>query len=162
MKTPTLTILRGTPGCGKSSYALERFDPKNICSTDTFFVDKSTGEYVFEPSKIGENHSLCFSRFLTLANNGYDICLDNTNIHLWELRNYAWVARNMGYKVVITSFYPQNMDFSILLNRSKRNLHGVSTEKCLTMFANMLDQDKRIEDWAEYNDVTINKVIYNV
>jgi hypothetical protein len=68
-------IMRGVSGSGKSTWIankireLERLrlfvqPPVRtaVCSADDFFVHPSTGNYVYDPRKIGEAHMSCMCK----------------------------------------------------------------------------------------------------
>lgn len=53
----TLFILRGVPGCGKSTVA-KNLCPDVICEADNFFYTE-TEEYCFDFTKLGQAHDYC-------------------------------------------------------------------------------------------------------
>lgn len=105
-------ILRGIPGSGKSFYAkklLEEalFQMKDlssvgmgICSADYYF--EKSGEYKFDPSKLGEAHAECFRFFIDSLNHGNDLTIvDNTNTTALEIAPYIQGAMAFGYEYEI-------------------------------------------------------------
>jgi adenylate kinase family enzyme len=55
-----LYILRGLPGSGKSTLAKSLSNAlTGHIEADMFFVDKESGEYRFDPTKLGQAHSWC-------------------------------------------------------------------------------------------------------
>ena len=56
---PTLFIVRGVPGSGKSTFAKHIWNEYAICEADKYFVDRETGEYKFDATKLKEAHEWC-------------------------------------------------------------------------------------------------------
>ena len=121
-------ILRGLPGSGKSSVAhqlvrsaAERaartaaaaaavpgavpavasaVPPSVVTSADLFFLNPATGAYAFDVRRLGEAHAHCLTAFLSALSLGVGcVIVDNTNIELWEYRNYKLAAKLLGYPV---------------------------------------------------------------
>lgn len=132
----SVEILSGVPGCGKSTFALQRLKfyangnrPVYICSADDFhMVD---GEYVFNPANIGQAHATCLRKFIkslvSLAD--CDDCLvivDNTNIHAWERMNYIAIAEALGFEVSVHCWLVHAIvDLHVCI---ERNTHGVPAD----------------------------------
>lgn len=98
---PTVVILRGAPGSGKSFFSQHCAEnlttPKKvqICSADDFF--SKTGSYKFDPSLLPSAHSYCFNLFMTaLANKKELIIVDNTNLMQWEYQIYTYICEILG------------------------------------------------------------------
>jgi len=53
-----LTLVRGLPGSGKSTFANFIWNDYAICEADKFFTDKE-GNYNFDASKLKEAHKWC-------------------------------------------------------------------------------------------------------
>lgn len=98
----TVYILRGVSGTGKSTMSKElqqQFGVGTI-SADHFFTDPVTGRYNFDPSKIGEAHRQAQAEFAKAINSGQQIIIvDNTNTTFSEMKYYAKMAVDHGYKV---------------------------------------------------------------
>jgi len=56
---PTLFLVRGIPGSGKSTFAKHIWNEYAICEADKFFHNKETGEYNFDASRLKEAHEWC-------------------------------------------------------------------------------------------------------
>lgn len=93
----TLIILRGIPGCGKTTLA-ETLSPY-ICCADDYFTDEE-GNYNWNVNDIGKAHD--YSRKLC---KGYmiagkdKIVVANTNTSEKEMRPYTNLAKTYGYTV---------------------------------------------------------------
>lgn len=123
-------IMRGPPGCGKSTRVQEILDNNfgngietHVLSADHFFMTDE-GVYEFDSSKLAEAHQWCYGRFLRrLAIGSGVLVIDNTNIHRWECKNYELATHVMGGKVTIEQFVPKYIgDIKLCC---KRNVHGV-------------------------------------
>jgi predicted kinase len=122
-----LYIVRGIPGSGKSTFA-KRLVGEDflVCEADKYFIDKETGEYNFDSTKIKEAHKFCQDTVESymkdsLANDQFyrEIAVSNTFTQEWEMRPYFELAKNYGYKV-----------FSVVVENRHggTNQHGVPEE----------------------------------
>jgi len=102
-----LYIVRGIPGSGKSTLA-EKLVGHDflVCEADKYFVDKETGEYKFDFSKIKEAHKFCQDLVETymkdsLVNDQFyrEIAVSNTFTQEWEMEHYMELAKKYGYTV---------------------------------------------------------------
>ena len=102
-----LYIVRGIPGSGKSTFA-KRLVGEDflVCEADKYFIDKETGEYNFDSTKIKEAHKFCQDTVESymkdsLVNDQFyrEIAVSNTFTQEWEMRPYFELAKNYGYKV---------------------------------------------------------------
>jgi predicted kinase len=122
-----LYIVRGIPGSGKSTFAKMLVgEDFLVCEADKYFIDKETGEYNFDSTKIKEAHKFCQDTVETymkdsLANDQFyrEIAVSNTFTQEWEMRPYFELAKNYGYKV-----------FSVVVENRHggTNQHGVPEE----------------------------------
>lgn len=125
-----IILLRGLPGCGKSTYASKMQSISKISADDFFMKD---GVYQFDPTQIGNAHATCFRRCLTLAQNTKDdIVIDNTNINSYEIAPYIQTANafNLDHEI-ITLWCDPFAAFS-------RNKHGVQITVIMQMYFSML------------------------
>ena len=123
-----LYIVRGIPGSGKSTLAKKIVGHDFlVCEADKYFIDKETGEYKFDFSKIKDAHKFCQDTVETymkdsLVNDQFyrEIAVANTFTQEWEMEPYFKLAKEYGYTV-----------FSIVVENRHGgvNQHGVPEEK---------------------------------
>lgn len=120
-------ILRGLPGCGKSTFT-KTLDKPFICSADDFFM--VNGVYVFDPSRIGDAHANCFYRYIMALHERYQnpIVVDNTNCTAVEIAPYALAASAFGVADLKVITIDTPMDVCL-----KRNVHGVPSKVLVSM-----------------------------
>jgi predicted kinase len=131
-----VTILRGIPGCGKSTYAQklmsERLNNCDIVSADDFFM--VNGVYRFDPSRLPTAHLECYKRFCYGLTKERDVIVDNTNTTAWEVAAYYQFAIAAGATVEVVRFY-----YDPVLAHA-RNIHGVPFKQVLTMHQKLLTE----------------------
>jgi predicted kinase len=113
-----LTICRGIPGGGKSTFA-KTLGGQHY-EADMFFIDEE-GNYQFDGSKIKLAHEWCQNRVEgDMIINMDKIVVSNTFTQEWELEKYFELAKKYGYKT-----------FSIIIENRHggTNVHEVPEEK---------------------------------
>jgi tRNA uridine 5-carbamoylmethylation protein Kti12 len=143
-----VVILSGLPGSGKSTYARTLVDETGgrwvVCSADLFFM--VNGEYLFDPSKIGEAHQKCWQHFYdAMSLKIENIIVDNTNLTTWEISPYVLPAEAQGYTVEIKTMV---CDWQ---TAAKRNIHGVP-QKTIERMAETL-VDRKLPPWWKHEYV---------
>jgi predicted kinase len=141
-------IMQGLPGSGKSTWIKNNCPEAVICSADHYFLDRETGEYKFDATKIGEAHKECLQKFLEQTEGPLAedlVVVDNTNLSLWEMATYIQVAAARGYTVEVVRILA---DPGIC---AQRNVHGVPA----TMIYRMAD---RMEEPLRFWPVTVKTV----
>jgi len=123
--TKKLYIVRGVPGSGKSTFALNLVGSDFlVCEADKYFM--VDGEYKFDGSKLKEAHESCRTLVETymkdsLVNDQFyrEIAVSNTFTQEWEMQPYFDLAEKYGYMV-----------FSIIVENRHggSNQHGVPAE----------------------------------
>ncbi len=102
-----LYIVRGIPGSGKSTLA-EKLVGHDflVCEADKYFVDKETGEYKFDFTKIKEAHKFCQDLVETYMKDSLvddqfyrEIAVSNTFTQEWEMEHYIELGKKYGYTV---------------------------------------------------------------
>ena len=121
-----LTLVRGVPGSGKSTFAKFIWNDHAICEADKFFYDKE-GNYNFDASKLKQAHEWCRNEVETrMKDNGVnpqyypEIVVSNTFTQEWEMDEYFKLAEKYGYTV-----------FTIIIENRHggKNIHGVPDDK---------------------------------
>ena len=118
-----LILLRGLPGAGKSTFA-KILDKPNI-EADQYFINRETGEYQFDASKLKEAHEWCREHVaLWMDMEKCDIVVSNTFTTEWEMEPYFKLAEKYGYTV--HTLVVENRHNGV-------NEHGVPDEKLKQM-----------------------------
>lgn len=126
-----LYILRGLPGSGKSTLAKSLSNAlTGHIEADMFFVDKESGEYRFDPTKLEQAHKWCKETVEKwMGPHGLDtIIVSNTFNRERELTPYFELAEKYGY--VVFSLIVENRHGGV-------NKYGVP-EKTLARMENRL------------------------
>lgn len=101
-----LILLRGVPGCGKSTVAeylapmgdLDKFLMAPICCADDYFM--VDGEYKWSPTKLGWAHAQCQGKCeQAMIDDETRIIVSNTNTTEKEMKAYYEMAEKYGYMV---------------------------------------------------------------
>ena len=95
--TKVCIILRGVPGCGKSTVAdyLAQLNNATVCVADDFFMEN--GNYNFDINKLHLAHQWCQDKFLNCLKNGQNVIVANTSTTEKELIPYITTANEYGY-----------------------------------------------------------------
>ena len=108
---PTIYLIRGLPGSGKTTLAGALADAVNgvHVETDQFFEMPSG--YKFDATKLKEAHDWCQNTVRGYLAKVQDVVVSNTFTRLWEMQPYL----DMGFPVQV-----------IECKARFQNLHGVS------------------------------------
>ena len=138
----TVKILRGVPGCGKSTYCdalnaewfLDETKSRmfRIVSADRFFVG-ADAVYRFDPRKLGAAHGSCVRLFTEAliedVGDEVDMLLivDNTSTTVREMSTYVDLCKAYGvpFEIVTIDTPPEIA--------AHRNTHGVPVDKVYEM-----------------------------
>ncbi len=121
-----LTLVRGLPGSGKSTFANTITNEFSVCEADKFFYDKK-GNYNFDATKLSAAHEWCRNQVETRMKDNEvnpqfypEIVVSNTFTKEWEMNEYFELAKKYEYKV-----------FTIIVENRHGgvNQHGVPAEK---------------------------------
>ena len=124
MNKKQIVILRGLPGCGKSTYIGQNFPAAVVASADHYFM--VDGEYRFNPALLGEAHGACVRRVIESAQSGAPlIVVDNTSLSVAEIAPYVAIAQAYGYDAEIITLRCDPV------TAANRNIHGVPAEVIL-------------------------------
>jgi adenylate kinase family enzyme len=87
---PTLTIIRGLPGSGKSTIAKKISEQTGAqwFEADKFFTNETTGEYNFDASLLSDAHQWCQLSSYKQLRDGNDVVVSNTFTRSWEYSKY--------------------------------------------------------------------------
>ena len=94
---PTLYLVRGLPGTGKSTIAkrLTAF----VVEADMYFIDKTTGEYRFNPDALECAHQWCQNTARKWMAMGVDVAVSNTFMQHWEMQPYYELTKLYDYRI---------------------------------------------------------------
>lgn len=125
---PTLTIIRGVPGSGKTTVARKLADEQNALHYEADMFFETSSGYKFDPSKLKDAHEWCQERVASALLYRRSVIVSNTFTRLWEMQPYI----NM-------STYPLSAVRVLRCTGRFQNVHGVPDEKVTEML-------KRFED----------------
>lgn len=92
----TLIIVRGIPGCGKSTFA-QLFNGV-VCTADDYHM--KDGKYVWIPQNVAKAHLLCQAKAISsMLMDTPRVIIANTNTTEKEMQPYYDMAKKYGYKV---------------------------------------------------------------
>lgn len=128
---PTLYIIRGIPGSGKSTFAkrmmeTSKFDVKNHFEADMYFV--VNGKYLWKKDDLAKAHQWCFDKVEKTLAEGENCIVSNTFITKWSLEPYIKMCQKNNYRY-----------FVIRLETRHDNIHGVPKEVVRQMEQNFED-----------------------
>ena len=122
----TLYLIRGIPGCGKSTLAKELLD-KNVVQyifeADQYFVD-STGNYVFDAVKLKFAHEHCQANTTSKLSEGFSVAVSNTSTTEREVATYQKIAEQCGATFI--SIIVEN-------RHGSTNVHSVPEDTIINM-----------------------------
>lgn len=118
---PTLYLIRGVPGSGKSTFANSLHDQclvDFVFEADHYFYDGTS--YRFKAENLGRAHELCQFNTRSALERGCNVAVSNTSVSEWEVGIYETIALEFGANFV-----------SIIVENRHGNssIHGVPSEK---------------------------------
>lgn len=147
---PTVVILRGLPGSGKSCLVHAFADRAVVCSADAYFA-QAPGGYAFNKDQLPAAHQACWQQFVryTQADRSPLVLVDNTNSTLREFQGYIQLAHEQGFDVrVLEIACPTRTHFSTFVARCQ---HSVPLAVMETMRARWQPYSEAlmVEPWLE-------------
>ena len=103
LKASRLTLIRGLPGSGKSTFA--KYMNGIHTEADQYFY--TGGSYVFDPSKLAVAHSQCLDKAVEALKSGKSAVVANTFTTLKEMTPYLEAAHEYGATVVVLNMLTQ-------------------------------------------------------
>ncbi|KRF98992.1 uncharacterized protein Dwil_GK27027 [Drosophila willistoni] len=143
-----MIIMRGPPGCGKStladnllrqSHLLDKQSQQQqqltakdfIFSSDDYFFNNRQ-VYQFNANQLPDAHAWNRKRVQEKASNGWSpIIVDNTNIMIWEMQTYVQIAIQYGYLIELLE--PQTNWSKSASKLAQKNIHQVPRENIQRM-----------------------------
>lgn len=117
--TADLVLIRGLPGAGKTSRAME-LDRAVCVAADDWFA--RNGEYTFDPKGLLEAHTWCQDEAISGMKAGLPVVVHNTFTQRWEMQPYLRAATELGLTVTVVSVFDGGCSDEELV---RRNTHGV-------------------------------------
>ena len=118
---PTLYLIRGIPGSGKSTFAQSLLDSRlvqRICEADDYFMQG--GEYRFDFNLLEDAHYQCRRNTWLALYEGMSVAVSNTSCAEWEVETYQTIAREADANFV--SIIVEN-------RHDGKNIHGCPDAK---------------------------------
>lgn len=94
---PTLYLIRGIPGSGKSTLGKALASAVGGCHVEADMWFSRNGAYEYDKTQIENAHHWCQEQALNALRIGADTVVSNTFSRIWEMKPYL----NMGYPVVV-------------------------------------------------------------
>ena len=118
---PTLYLIRGVPGAGKTSFAVNLWKMslvERVYEADQYFYQND--KYEFDPNKLADAHEKCQRNTRIALSEGKSVAVSNTSCTEWEVGIYEVIAAEYGANFV-----------SIIVENRHGNpsVHGVPDEK---------------------------------
>ena len=119
---PTLYLIRGVPGAGKTTFANmlnSRLLVDRVYEADQYFYGYD-GTYKFDATKLSNAHEQCQRNTRKALSEGLSVAVSNTSCAEWEVETYQNIA----------SEYDANFVSIIVENRNcNDSVHNVPIEK---------------------------------
>lgn len=95
---PTLYVMLGLPGAGKSTYVTEKLVPRGVqvvCADD---VRAAHGHRYYGPLE-AQIHGLCYTFARAHMLRGLDVVIDESTVRSSYVKRWCNLAADMGYRV---------------------------------------------------------------
>ena len=138
-----LVIISGLPGAGKSSLVKKQFPNHLNFESDMYFINKSTGEYKFNHTKLNSAHKWCQNITRHHLLNGTNVVVSNTFLSSFEFDPYVDMCIEAEASLLVVRLFTQF-----------QNVHGVTPEKLEIMRG-------RMQPWETiYEDCMMKNIIH--
>lgn len=118
---PKLTLVRGIPGTGKSTYSKKL----NVFHIESDQYHMRGGVYNYDVNQIKASHTFCLSLFTQAILAGIDVVVSNNFIDLKSMDSYLSLAKSHSYTIEVikcegTFESIHNVPKSVISNMSER------------------------------------------
>ena len=159
-----LYVLRGAPGCGKTTWIknnnLELFklsadDLRLICCEPTMARD---GSFVISQENSNFVWDILFEILDFRLRKGFKTVIDATASHLAEIRFYYELAQKYGYELIIVDFGDIPVDRCLVQNRQRDKLRFVPEEVIIKYCTRYSSQKKEYDKFiSEHTGIKVIK-----
>lgn len=135
-------LMRGYPGCGKSTKAKElaaEWGNTVICSADDFWIG-SDGIYRFDVTKLKTAHDQCYNKFKKAVESGQNVIVDNTNIKFEDCKKYFdFVLKNNNlnkhrYQIDIVEHLYNDIKTAVSLRKDRVDGKNIPESRMFAMY----------------------------
>jgi hypothetical protein len=141
---PKLTIVRGLPGSGKSTYVNDVIlFGEHHYEADMFFKSTIDGMYTFEPNFLSIAHDWCYSSVVKALKDGYNVYVSNTFTKMWEMEKY----------LAIPTLVPDVTVDIVTMKTQYENVHGVPEEKFKQMAARWEELSEELKQYVNVKEI---------
>jgi predicted kinase len=108
MDKPTLLVIRGAQGAGKSTIAFSLvqsglFD--DYVEADMYF--QKDGEYKYVKEDMSKAHTWCFENVKKQLEYGRSVIVSNTSCNQWEYQKYLDLAKEKCYNIQVMVLFSE-------------------------------------------------------
>jgi hypothetical protein len=96
MAPPSVVLIRGLPGAGKTTYAKQAYPTYSYLDADSFFYNDQ-GVYSFDPSRAQDAHQACMEKARALVLQQTNVVIANTFVTKGSIEEYInCIGRNVA------------------------------------------------------------------
>lgn len=99
---PTLYLIRGVSGAGKSTFANSLYRSQlvaGVIEADDYFTN-ADGDYLFNPQNLGRAHHKCKTRTMAFLLSNQSVAVSNTSVDRLDVETYQLIAKDCGANFV--------------------------------------------------------------